>query len=1464
MAMVRPPVSREQADYRAYQAQQNAVYSASQTYATANPLAQRLVAIDRKFPNMRPSLLLAAAQSNLSDDQIEVLWTRQQEMEAETGTDSRWSGGFWSDALAGVQSVGETAMRNVVKPTTRLTVAAMAAPYELVVGTTASLAAAVGNATGDDDVFGQNYEGGWRNPFAQTRLGQFLANPTADQGDGFFMGGDIEDQTYEAQREAMTLTNDRNGNLGRTFTFGRAVFGGVPGTPGRILEGTTDFAMALAGDPVNYIAPQAKSIGVARGVLRAADDIDEAAGLVRSWRTVVHGPTARAWLDGETGARVIDSFAGTDDAATIWRATNKKIPVQVARELAETADPVEVRKILDRHLGIDVVERPSEILDGGRLARRKYRPETRRLISKLPATVVDPNDLDDMALQLDRSMVQAKVPLADRDRVISELAGSQGPNDTYNALKSYTDAVFDAIIRKDPRRPDLTAAQEEFMSETLRLWTRTTDSSRSYAVDAVGKPMHDQVVVIGGAAGHQAVVGSGPIAWTELLSRNVVLPDARSLRQLTSNHRRFFALSKYVGDEGAVMNVWDSFVIAPLDKFNQFWRSMMLLRGGAMIRNVGEAQLSMAASGYASMFKHPLEYMAYVMGVPGQKATRMLTESLTGTNWIDDAAEEGTIISRTTGKSARMRRDYGKQFTGGHKLYTRGERYFVTAWAEEVARMSIDPIERSIAQALREPDPAGALRALKDDFWDGSLSKFRKGLVDPDDVADGATPRLRQTIGSRQGSDAYIDTELERLQGVVGGNDTILEAIATQRLGGQALTNQKRVSKELMRELRRMADNEQGLPSVFGREAIAIKDEKTGWSMAADGLWDLLYSIPSNRLSLHPGFKQFYAEELGRLFMYGDDAAREAIEQYVPGKMLRRTVNKNAKLPDDVDFLTMAELDRVAQRRALDRAKQVFYDISSDEKVAAWETLRYIMPFGAAWADATKRWAKYTFQNPNLLRRLHQGLNGAESAGIIQEDPETGELMMNLPLSGLAAAGTGIPIGMQGRVAGLNMIAQAYPGVGPVLAIPAVTFLPDDNPAWLTLRDTIAPFTSGKQDIISATLDSLTPGWFDRIQSSVSPTENQKRVHANQVGRNIIYLASTGEYDLTDPAEIRALVDKARRAADTQSFFRGVYQWFSPTAPSFNPKLMLEAGTGAERLGDFYQISKELRDREAELEREGAEDPLGEAATELLARYGPNLYMLLQPMSYSTAYGSEPTAEFDEFRLKNPDVFGEYADIAGLFGPAHGEFSLDSYNRQFRRGERASYFEDGTAKSFEDWVALSQHKFGQVVYRNQLKRLTQMGLDQNPYEVARLKQWVHEQYPGWQRQDIVSNRNKLASSDAIEMLEQLVVDPKMQSMPGVESARTYLQLRRQALAEVQRAGLTAYENGRLVVSEAKAVLPIRLWLAQMGNQLMLRDPYFVKLWDEMLSFEGNIGDAFTEAAGLDAGTGTDTVQGVIG
>lgn len=1497
MVFARLALESEDRLYGRYYAQQQATDRAMAEYANAEPLVRRLVELNERYPGMRASLILAAARAGLDDDQVGMLWERQQRAEASEAADSRWSGGPISDLFSGViPAVSETVGGRLFKGTTRVGTAALASLWEVPYGMLRNTQPIVRNIAGDNTLLagalggavapGQEYESdGVRNPLAQSRFFQLLSDPS-DQGSGFFMGGDVERRTVEAQREALRVRGADN--KWHAYTVGRGAFGAVPGTPGKLMSGLADAAIMLRLDPATPVSRAASGAARATQAFRAADEVEEVGVLASAWRTVLHGDTARHWFDSEKGQRVVQSFADTSDAATIMRATNMKMPREVAHEISQTANPAEVRKILEGHLGIDIMQKPAEIIDGARLT--KFRPTTRRFAAKMPGVKFNPNDLDEGIVTLDRSMMQAGVKLADRDKVINKLAAARGQQDVLEALVAYRSTVKSAIMEDRTINVfgsgEITKAQERLLDDALNMWSGNIDSTRVYATDLAGNSRNDLPVVLGD--GTVLPTGPGPISVSELLSRDVILPDVRELKRLASNGRRLFALG-VLDDSGKAVNLWDATVINLGDKWMSFWRASVLWRVGAMIRNVGEAHAASAVNGYATPWTHPLQYIAYTIAMGNKQRANVMRRTFTDDEWFPELAKNTSKIVGMTVDPVRFRANYGKEMVAGFRFYERGDKFFPTAYAEEIVRMANDPIEREIARVLYAGGGPEGLDALRRRLWDGDMRSWREALHDPRDVVDGAEQAARtarQAIDTEDGWKAYFEQQLvQRVSEHVDKDGRLLEAIAKQRFGKTRLSNTSKGSppEELIAAIREDADLGIGVPKVRGREVIGGSSKQSAvFNWVVDGMWNLLYGVPSNRLANHPGFKQMYGEELARLHAYADDAAQDAIVKYVPKELWRKASPKGTKTPDGVARLTMDEADKIAQRRALDRAKQVFYDLSSDDKVSAWDTLRYVTPFGAAWQDSLKRWGSYIADNPNIVRRLHQGLEGAQDIGVIKEDPTTGELILNLPVANPGAVlagiggnamfgdmlpdpGMGIPLGLTGRVAGLNMIGQVYPGVGPLVQVPVTAFAPDDTPGWQKIREFVVPFTSGKTNAFSAAMDAMTPGWADRVLTAVGAGDAQERkLLEQQAARNYQYLASEADPDdLADPTYQKQMERKARTAAIYQFTVRGIYQVFSPTAPAFDPKVKLKDG----RLGDVYALGEHFNKLVNKYSREpGIEDPTGAAMMDFLAEFGENLYVLFQPMSYTTNYGTLATNEFDEWATRNRDTMNKYRPIAGLFAPVvpEGEFDFDAYNRQFRTGDRQSYF-DGSPLAMEEWIQLGQHKMGQIVYRNLMRKVVEMGLDDSPEAVRLVHKYVYEQFPGWRSGAEAIRRKTTELPDAILMLEEMANDPATRNMPGVESVRTYLEARQQAVDAIGAMGLSNSRYGRALVSDAQAALPIRLWLAQVGNRLMLADPYFARVWDELLAREANIGDAYDEAAGVDADrAATNRTEGVLG
>src|SRR5690606_15946088 len=192
----------------------------------------------------------------------------------------------------------------------------------------------------------------------------------------------------------------------------------------------------------------------------------------------------------------------------------------------------------------------------------------------------------------------------------------------------------------------------------------------------------------------------------------------------------------------------------------------------------------------------------------------------------------------------------------------------------------------------------------------------------------------------------------------------------------------------------------------------------------------------------------------------------------------------------------------------------------------------------------------------------------ATEAGFFFED-SNGEMVFAYPGSGWlmsnTPAGRAAPFPMTGRVQGLTMGFEIMPGFGPMATLPASWVIPN-TPKWDGVNRIIAPY--GVEDA----REMFLPEWAEKLITGAAGSDNpalaaigtffggQSPSSSNAYGASVIdvmrYLASTGEYDLSGPradSEMARLVDDANQRAVNLWMWRGLVQFFAPSAPRPNP-----------------------------------------------------------------------------------------------------------------------------------------------------------------------------------------------------------------------------------------------------------------------------------------------------------------------
>ena len=1484
---------------------------------TANPeaagaLADRVTQLKAKFPGMPPGVYVAAAQSGLDDKAVGYVaqdWALVEE--AKPGK-SRWDngggvGGFLGDVGAAWNSADDAFNRDVVKQGTRFAAAALAYPYQ--VGMQAARGPSASD-TGLGDVL-------WR----ATSLGQAVYDP-GSTGTGYFVSGEAEQdrRTYEMRQAQGTLggviTDDgerRIATPGRSLASAFHMDSDDGG--GRLLSGAVD-AFVMFKDPSPNILGRGAS-KLVRGsdtfsaAASAADDVGRArrlstVGVIDGLVTRVHGPTAQAFLNSDRSTRWIDWLASNNDYLDLSRRM-PTVPKRTLALISDISDPDEIRRLLDAELGItnDIIPTVRRSGIGGGFsyeAKRLASPRLQRYMSKLPGSFVDVDNPEDFAHHLELWGVNAELPVEDVGRIAKRAALSTNRQEAYDALEDAWTTTQRVLVDEgvDPHiarrvtsffHEDGMAVGKAFVDDAGEDFAARQMIQVSDEMLATNPALGETIIT--DATGNARAIAVGDeiplgdaLIYNELLSQRVHLPDFRPIKQQIGAMR---TISK--ARNAAVVKSSYAQVAGAVDGASGLWKKWTLMRFGFAVRNVAEQQAAMAAEGHASMFRHPLDYVSYVIG----RKAAALEQDLLGGRWQDEIVD-GAVVSEgddiylaATAESAHRTRQIkldAQETTQGFTTYGRTDDNFGRAWSGEVAQLAVDPVANKVARAMR--DGGRAVDDLKQAFWDGDLENYRRGLVRNTSLAEGEAPTLRHLIGtSRDASDQYIDTLVQRLRIKTGENpdvlgwiadggmdvvrfeskaakraymaefskareadpsltrvefDEIFEAVhgrdgatwdGARRIRAR-LGDGKRPLPEMTERLRTLADDGVGPERVKGRVYYRpVGAEANRLQRAYDQTWDLLATEPSNRLGLHPAFKQIYADELARLHPYVDDAAQDAIDTYLP-----KGVQKGeGALPEGGVALTMEQADHIAKTNALEQMRRTFYELSERSQVG--DSLRWLMPFADAWANGVRRWSRFVKEDPGLLRRGEQIMRGGQGAGFFTEDPTTGEMVFVYPGSQqLTRWATGVEWPMTGRLSGLNMVAQAYPGVGPGVQMAAAVALDTPlvkdiytDPDWRWLRDIISPY--GEPETQAGIIESLFPAWLGKARATglipgVGASKDQARVMANMKTDVMSYLMSKGgpeAYPQTE-AGFEKLDRDASRAVASLGLLRSLAQFASPSAPSFDRKLTDKDG----ELVSLYAVTDDFaKMQDADYET---------AVTRFIEKWGINNLLAMQSKSVSEVIGLQPTAVMEQWEQQHGDEAADYPQVWGLFAPDGGAFDFAAFNAQLRSGDRTPIVTspDDTEGS-ERIFAMAYSRIAEMKYA-QARANVPAG---TPRDVAdaylrQVREQLHVDFPYWRT---ITDEPTIRAENwqLVSQLRAATADPAFKTAPATPGLRHYFEARQQVI-DFQRAnGAESFgEDGHQLNTGQRFRAQIE-WLYSSGEQLVGLYPEFARSWDQVLSRE---------------------------
>lgn len=1222
----------------------------------------------------------------------------------------------------------------------------------------------------------------------------------------------------EQERLARRLTID-----GQWISLGRVVADVVtePGTkPYNVLSGVVDAAMAIKLDPAaNLLGNVAKARKASKGF------VPEEVGLITGRRKTVDVDKADEWLVSKDGLKIKEDLAADEDWFSIWTRTKRTMDPNTAMELegAKTTDAVDA--ILRREiLGGAIATKPdvARVPFANAAVRRVV---DARIWQGMPAKAIDFDDPAGAVTAAENYLRNANI----RDpKVISNVlrgvvegtAPGAGGVDRFRAVEALADTVEMVVADRLRRtvlagriKDDATGVTEQLAMdrayELTTLFRNSTKSLTGWYKDDIG----NNVWFPGAKVNGENIVGASPHLIAEALNSKVYLPAARDIRQATSRFGKILA--------HPTVDV----PLTTMDWIQQsLWKPMVLLRGAWVVRVVGEESVRMAGAGFTSFANNPMSAIAWTVSGEskvGRFATKIGGKAGVGATDLkgdafaarDNLAPEVTAfeqgmykgkVSNAVGRAGRVR-------TNDRIMYEKGHRDYDLNRANEMLVLRADPIGRRVAQGgLGEGDKVATrtgngIDDLKEWLWSGAGKEERAKLIKKADDPETAPV-------TRELSDAYVDTVVDRLNRVTGGDTALMDAVATGKYTDAThdipLRFDEVVHPDFTKRLAGMRDS--GPDQIIGWRSLDV-DPSTGAKAAeklttgVNWMFAQLMARPSNYLSRSPVFRQAYWGRVTESMHLMDDAGRQAaIAAAKEAKLSRAVIDRMESLSTTkVGTLGLDDVDALAKGHALETTRDLLYDLSNKGQFA--DQTRLIMPFAEAWKEVLTRWARIAAENPKVIRRGQQVVEGARGAGWFQPDPTTGEEMLVFPGSEFLTEHTlGVKIPLMGRVAGLSMAASIMPGFGPVVQLPASMIIPN-KPEWDGVRKALLPF--GDPDMEQGFLESFMPAWAKKWHTAfIANDPENDRLFGNAVMDMARYLVSTGDYSLDSADEVERTLTAATHKAKGLYVLRGAAQFFAPSAPS--PQFL-----AMDKSGKFVIAQKLIEDY-----RELQDEDYDTATEKFIERYGEEALLFMQP---KTTGGAPPTEELGDWAAENPDLAKRYSTVYGYFGPTGGEFDPDFYHRQVRGREK-------TPVTPRESLEFGNHRVAAFRYRQakaQVEGRTDLAARQ---WLATVRDGLVESYPGYDPQP----KDLGKTGRLIREIERAVKDPKMAATEAGQGIAAYLEARTMALEAANNDLQLTSGFGR-----AKKARYLRDYMRDVGAQITESYPAFAAVYEQVFDRE---------------------------
>ena len=585
------------------------------------------------------------------------------------------------------------------------------------------------------------------------------------------------------------------------------------------------------------------------------------------------------------------------------------------------------------------------------------------------------------------------------------------------------------------------------------------------------------------------------------------------------------------------------------------------------------------------------------------------------------------------------------------------------------------------------------------------------------------------------------------------------------------------------------------LPIIHG-ESLDLDGGVAGglWANVVDKLYAKIGTAPTDVLSRHPYFAAIYRREME----HGFEALAVPEGEHVPAHIIESLQHK-------------------ARHKALAEVKRTLYDTANQSNLA--HTVRFIMPFYAAWQDALQTWGRLWMEDPSRLARLAQVWNSPAKTGNVYES--NGKQYVALPAA--MAKFTGTPPGMPKNYF-RDLIFQGdywyMPGVGAPIAVPAAEIL-RNRPDTETMLRPILPYGAGDN-----VLDQILPSGWQRALTLGRKEDDDAYLKSFSLNTKVLMTdRALGKNTYSDD-EIYA---EARRRTNDLALLRTVYSFGLPFSPNIRHP---------------YQYQQEIYNKMQEQYRADPNVFGGLSPDEaFLDQEGDEFFAFTAAATKSNVGGIAPTKEGYRAFEKYKDLIAKDPELGGLIaGDTNGEFSSatnqwmlstrigggsSEHIRDIRSPEEA--LKDAEInKGWDEWRKINTAIDAALVSRKSKSLSAKENLDLKVVRDFYVNK-IASTYKSWGAE--YGNTNRYAVDQRVAKMTEIVNDPRMRERAGFGSLTQYLAIRSNIVkALAARNAVGGSDN-----LQAKQNIDLKLTFEFMTNKLKASDTYFADIYNRYLS-----------------------------